>query len=133
MPFDIMLIILYYEIRLCVCVFVRVSISVSVCVFARNRLSNHDYYGDETFTCEAMSLEKYRRLNFIFKTNIKVLWGQNRPLCQEYCLHHKHVLCSNLVYMQVANPFYHTSNIVPLYGTLETLATFTKQKSFMKE
>ena len=29
--------------------------------------------------------------------------------------------------------FYHTSNIVPSYGTLEILATFTRLKNFMKE
>ena len=64
-----------------------------MCKSVWNSLSDHAYYGDETFAGDSVSLGLGRRLDFIFKKgNLGAIWGQNRPWRQKYSLHHKNVL-----------------------------------------
>ena len=59
---------------MCVC------LSVCLCFFVLNRLPNHAYYGNETFTGGLMGLGQGQLLNPIFtKLILRYFWGKISP------------------------------------------------------
>ena len=59
MRLSINLILQNLHVCVCVCLSVCVSVCLSVClcVFVRNRLPNHAYYGDKTFKDDLIGLD----------------------------------------------------------------------------
>ena len=84
--------ILYYEIQ-SVCMSV-----LCVCMYVRNRLPNHAYYGEEAFAGDSVGLELGQRLNFISIKHIYGIFGVKSPMKKKILFERvqiEQVLCSN--------------------------------------